>query len=105
MAKEKKNSAKNETPKVQEAKNFEKAIAFLLTHEYVEKIYINKAGEYHLQEVPGFVEYSAADVIGETDSAGDETEDYVLTEEDFINNPDFEKQGLKVGDTIQIPVK
>jgi len=31
--------------------------------------------------------------------------DHVLTDQDFINNPELTEQGLKVGDTIQIPVE
>lgn len=30
--------------------------------------------------------------------------DHVLTEQDFIDNPELKDQDLKVGDTIQIPV-
>lgn len=34
-----------------------------------------------------------------------EMEDHVVTEEDLANNPEMVEQGIKVGDTIQVPVK
>jgi hypothetical protein len=111
MAKGTKNASKKSTPQLN-AVPLEKAIGFLQLHDYVEKIYINKHGEYHLQAVDGFEEYDASTLLsmgglsgGDGDENDDDLVDYVLTEDDFAANPDFEKQGLKVGDTIQIPAK
>lgn len=36
-------------------------------------------------------------------SKATQTQDHIVTEEDLVNNPELEGQGVKVGDTIQIP--
>lgn len=89
----------------------EKAIGFLQLHDHVDKIYVNKHGEYHLQPTEGFEEYdaevllSAAVSFDSDDIDSDDTVDPVLTDDDFAANPELKEQGLKVGDTIQIPAK
>jgi len=103
MGKSRKNTARE---KAQETKSFEKAAGFLLLHPYVEKIYINAIGEYHLHKADGFTEYDADDVIkgiSQEQSADDGFEDHIVTEEDLKNNPDLVAQGIKVGDVVQIP--
>lgn len=101
----KKNRNKLQAPK-QFFKTLENVIGFLEQRPYVEKIYINSKGEYHLQPVEGFEEYSAEELLNDYSQIGadsSETYDHVVTEDDLTNNPELIEQGIKVGDTIQVP--